>query len=466
MSGRMPRTILIPFKDNLISMESDVVLDFYGCRDTEVLVSGPRNCAKSMAMWMRTLSLHEKNPNFQSAVIRAEMKSISDTVIPQLFNKVFKYPPGHRKNPFDLYGGINRPQHIQFKNGGRMTFGGMDDPGKVLGGEYDLIVYNQPERERRERAWLDLIGCGEGGRCGNWIVDGEPFFQIMGDANPDAKTHWLMGRVAQGMMRHIQFTHKDNPLLYRGDDWTLQGRKTRDGLKKRFTGYMLRRMVYGEWCAAEGVVYPMFENKEMGLKHIKPVKRDDIGSDWKWFMSVDYGSNNPSVCQLWATSSDHSRHILFREAYLSGLHITRFLPYIEGTKGSEYVQTIFGDHDSGHNDYLREQGYHVTDAQKKNMKILGIDLCKELLSDQDNVIFNSNSLWHGPDPLLDGKAQRTTDEFPLYSYKEDDRRKGDYTDEDPIKKWDHGMDSFRNYIVGIKNYVNYEWSSASSSMRR
>ena len=460
------RSMRIPFKDNLIAMQSETVLDFFSCRDTEVLVSGPRNCAKSMAMWLRTLALHEKHPRLQSVVVRAEMKSISDTVIPQLFNKVFKYPPGSRKNPFELYGGINRPQHIQFSNGGRMTFGGMDDPGKVLGGEYDLIIYNQPERERREKAWLDLIGCGEGGRGGNWIVDGEPFFQIMGDANPDAKTHWLMGRVAQEMMRHIKFTHRDNPLLFYDGDWTTQGVNTREGLKKRFTGYMLRRMVYGEWCAAEGVVYNMFNNKELGLNHLKPVKRIDIPDYWKWYMSIDYGSNNPSVCQLWACDPNAQKHILFREAYMTGLHITQFLPYIQGTVGDESVQTIFGDHDSGHNDYLRDQGYHVTDAQKKNMKLIGIDKCKELLSEQDRVIINSNSLWHGPDPELDGKAQCTADEFPLYSYKEEDRKKGDHTDEEPLKKWDHGMDAFRNYVVGVENYVPYEFVYRSSSLRR
>ena len=450
----------IPLKDNLLPMESQKVLDFYACRDTEILISGPRNCSKSMALWLRTIALHEKHPNFQSAVVRSEMKSIATTVVPQLQNKVFKYPFGSRKNPFELYGGVNRPQHIDFRNGGRMTFGGMDDDSKVLGGEYDLIVYNQPEREKRESAWTNLMGCGLGGRAGNWIVDGEPFFQIIGDANPDAPTHWLMSRKKEGQLTFIEFRHEDNPLHFRNGDWTPQGKATREGLIKSHSGYMLQRMVYGEWVAAEGVVYIMFNKNEQGELqedwHVKPVSRGDIPSDWKWFMAVDWGHNNASVCQLWATSPSFEKHIMFREAYITQHDVYKFLPYVQSTQNGEFIETVFPDVDPGKNEFLFEAGYHITPPKKPNMKLFGIDLCKDWLSKpEDTVIFNKNALWHGPDTNLNGKPQKTVDEFPLYSYKEEDRRKGDYTDEEPNKKWDHGMDAMRYYFAGLYDYAPF-----------
>ena len=312
--------------------QSQVVLDFYKCTAKEILISGPRSCCKSVSLWLRTLALHEKHPNFQSAIIRSELKSIADTVIPQLLNKVFKYHHDSRRNPFTLVGGPNRPKHIDFINGGRMTFGGMDDPGKVLGGEYDLIVYNQAERERRESAWTSLIGCIVAGRGGNWVVDGRPFSQIIGDANPNAPTHWLYLRFknfrkenANDKRAMFDFTHKDHPGLFRDGVWQPQGIQVTEELESAFKGHDLLRMVHGHWVAAQGLVYKMFSYE----KHVKPVRRDSIPSDWKWFMAIDYGSNNPSVCQLWATDPNHQRHIMFREAYISGHHIQKFLPYID-----------------------------------------------------------------------------------------------------------------------------------------
>lgn len=404
------------------------------------------------------------------------MKTIASTVIPQLFNKVFKYPPKSKHNPFHLYGGINRPQHIDFDNGGRMTFGGMDDPGKVLGGEYDLVIFNQVERERKERAWTDLIGCGEGGRAGNWIVDGIPRFQIIGDANPDAPTHWLLGRVSRGQMKMIKFVHNDNPLLFYDGERTDQGHRTVDGLRKRYYGYMLLRMVEGEWVAASGIVYTMFNKDQEGNHrdnyHVKPVSKHDIGSDWRWFVSLDYGYNNPSVCQLWATSPDFSKHIMFREAYITAHHIHTFEPYIRNTisgdlgdRDTRVISQHFADHDPGYKSFLEEMGYTITDAPKKDMKISGIDICRDWLSKPENtVIFNSNALWHPPDPELSGGCDRTVSEFPLYAYREEDRRKGDYTDEDPVNKWDHGMDCMRYYFTAIENFVPYEPIHGSASM--
>ena len=97
-----------------MDMQSQIVLDFYKCKAKEILISGPRSCGKSMSLWLRTLALHEKHPNFQSAIVRSELKSIADTVIPQLLNKVFKYHHDSRRNPFTLVGGPNRPKAYRF----------------------------------------------------------------------------------------------------------------------------------------------------------------------------------------------------------------------------------------------------------------------------------------------------------------------------------------------------------------
>ena len=49
----------------------------------------------------------------------------------------------------------------------------------------------------------------------------------------------------------VQFRLADNPSLSQGYI---------DGLHARYTGAMKRRMVYGEWAATSGIVYPNWEN--------------------------------------------------------------------------------------------------------------------------------------------------------------------------------------------------------------
>ena len=55
-----------------------------------------------------------------------------------------------------------------------------------------------------------------------------------------------------------------------------------DGLHTRYTGAMLRRMVYGEWAATSGVVYP---NWETALGKAPPLEEA-----WRFRLSGDYAS--------------------------------------------------------------------------------------------------------------------------------------------------------------------------------
>ena len=187
--------IKIPIARNLMATQSENALSLWRADDTEICVDGPVGCTKTVYAMLKILGLHERYPGFQSLVVRSEAKTLHTTIIPQLFNKIFRYHVKSKRNPFSLYGGENRASHITFDNGGKMTFGGMDDSGKILGSEYDLIFYNQCERETKQKNWQDLIGRGLEGRAGNWphweYGFARPRFQIIADANPSAPTHWL-----------------------------------------------------------------------------------------------------------------------------------------------------------------------------------------------------------------------------------------------------------------------------------
>ena len=472
--------ISIPIASNLVPTQSDRVLDLWRCDDTEVCVDGPVGCTKTVQTVLKIFGLHERYPKFQSLIVRSEAKTLHTTILPQIFNKVLRYPISSKKNPFKLYGGENRASHIDFNNGGRMTFGGMDDSGKILGSEYDLIFYNQVERELKQKNWEDLIGRGLEGRAGNWphwkYGYDRPRFQIIGDANPSAPTHWLKSREDLDQIRFISFKHEDNPLYYYNGVWTERGLRTVAELEKRYTGYMKERMVYGRWKSAEGVVYPMFkpevEVEVFGSKrkfpfHVKYVDRGDIPAGWKWFCSIDYGSVNAMCCQLWACHPNYERHIMFREIYHTGLTPKTFIPMIQKMLSEAqvpYVEVMFTDHDASHNQDLRDAGFSIREADKDILS--GLELVKDWLSKEyiikdlpytePAIIFNSNSLAHPMDSNLFGKAHKTIDEFGLYAYREEDDRKGDDTDEKPKPMWDHGMDTVRYYLKGVMAYVPYQ----------
>lgn len=464
----MAERMWIPLATNILPTQSDTVKDLYTSHDFEVLIDGPVNCAKSFQIVCYILALHERYPNFQSLIVRAEQKTLHTTVVPQLFNKILRYHPKSPKNPFKLYGGVNRAVHLDFNNGGRMTFGGMDDSGKILGSEYDLIFYNQVERDKKESNWTDLIGRCLEGRAGNWPgPNGYPMARIIGDANPSGPAHWLMKRKALNQLRFLSFTHKDNPLFFYNGVETERGRRTLAQLKLRYTGYMLARMVYGEWVAASGIVYTMFNRKS----HVKPLKRHDIPRSWEWFLSLDYGHVHATCCQLWASSPEGLKHKMFKEIYHSGLLVSELVQMMKKMSFGYNIKTTFADHDSEHNEQLKRAGFHVTNADKD--KVLGIDICREMLfrgyneddpaaSDCD-VIFNRDSLVHPPDRELFGKPQRTIDEFGLYAYKEEEKQKGDETDEEPVKAYDDGMDTMKYYFKTRNNWRPYIRIQGSAS---
>lgn len=478
----MSRSVInIPISESLLPTQSSRVLDLWRADDVELCVDGPVGCSKTVQVMLKILALHERYSGFQSLVVRAEAKTLHTTIVPQLFNKIFRYHVKSSRNPFKLYGGVNRASHIDFDNGGRMTFGGMDDSGKILGSEYDLIFYNQAEREKLQKNWEDLIGRGLEGRAGNWphweLGYSRPRFQIIADANPSAPTHWLKIREGLGQIRFISFRHEDNPLYYYDGDWTERGSATVSGLEGRYTGYMKERMVYGRWVSAEGIVYTMFRSDVDGTGyHVRYVERDEIGEHWRWYCSIDYGSVNAMCCQLWAMSPDRSRHIMYREIYHTALTPRTFIPMIRrmlSGAGVSRVCTMYTDHNASHNQDLREAGFHVTEADKDVLN--GIELVKDWLSrsyiGSDNVerpclVFNKNALSHPPDPKLRGKPGCTVDEFPLYSYKEESDRKGDESDEKPRSMWDHGMDPLRYYLKGVSNYVPYTLVSGHANFTR
>lgn len=119
------------------------------------------------------------------------------------------------------------------------------------------------------------------GRCS---VDGSAFWFNCNPAGPLHwfKTGWIDRARERGLLR-LHFTMKDNPSLTE---------RIRRRYERQYSGVFYRRYILGEWVAAEGLIYDMFD----AARHVAEPPSDPCNDYW---VSVDYGTQNPTVFLLW-----------------------------------------------------------------------------------------------------------------------------------------------------------------------
>ena len=110
--------------------------------------------------------------------------------------------------------------------------------------------------------------------------------------------------------------HRSKGLLYlhltMDDNYSLS-EKVKNRYKSLYTGVFYRRYILGEWCAAEGLVYPEF------------MDRDDLAFDFSnWndytemFVACDYGIQNAMVFLLFGWNTRALRWEVIKEWRHSG----------------------------------------------------------------------------------------------------------------------------------------------------
>ena len=127
-------------------------------------------------------------------------------------------------------------------------------------------------------------------------------------SNPSHPSHWFK-------KEYIDL-HRSKGLLYlhltMDDNYSLS-EKVKNRYKSLYTGVFYRRYILGEWCAAEGLVYPEF------------MDRDDLAFDFSnWneytemFVACDYGIQNAMVYLLFGWNTRALRWEVIKEWRHSG----------------------------------------------------------------------------------------------------------------------------------------------------
>ncbi len=130
--------------------------------------------------------------------------------------------------------------------------------------------------------------------------------KLFGTTNPDNPNHWFKVKYIDRRSELDFFL-----MEFLIDDNTFLDPAYVEELKKEYTGVFYKRFILGEWCSAEGLVYPMFDKDVHTVSEIpKPLGNEE------YYISIDYGTLNPCSMGLWRL--DDKCAVRIKESYYSG----------------------------------------------------------------------------------------------------------------------------------------------------
>lgn len=264
----------------------------------EVSIEGPAGTGKSFAIGVILYALMNQFPGIRILIVRKTRTSLTEAFLKTWEENVL--PEGE-----PMLAGPARKQRLSYEheNGSRMVVGGLDNASRLYSTDYD-VVYVQEAFEISEDEWQQFRRA-----LRNWGNKKLNFQLLLADTNPDAPGHWLNQRCLNGVTRRIRTKHENNPVLYdaKARAWTPEGSAYIESLDQ-LTGVRKRRLRFGEWCAAEGLVWENFDRNI----HVVPAPSDY--RQFKWFIAgMDWGYTDPGTIEVFGV--DHERRIFLLEEY-------------------------------------------------------------------------------------------------------------------------------------------------------
>ena len=255
--------------------------DAFTATDTEIEVDGPARTGKTCAILLRLHKHASQFPGYRGLITRKTAVSLTSSCLRTLEEDVlYQWESATRRSVQDqvrFFGGSqNEPASYEYQNGSRIIVGGMDQPSKILGSDYDEIFCNEAAEFSQED--IETLKT----RLSHGVLG---YHSLICDTNPSYEKHWLRLRSASGVMRHIRTTLQDNPAMYNRDGTpTDRGRAYLDSIAT-LTGTRRQRFVLGEWVGMENAIYADLLDPERQLIEL-PGRVAWSGLAWG---GMDYG---------------------------------------------------------------------------------------------------------------------------------------------------------------------------------
>lgn len=433
-----PRTRLRAIPGNAVRLPpyraKGAARDLFYCTDREVLLAGPAGTGKSLSCLKKLDRNAIKYPGSRQLMVRKTRTSLTQTAQVTFEKQVI------------VAGGTVRfhttQQAYLYPNGSKIIVGGLDKSSKVMSSEYDTI-YVMEATELTESDWEDLTT-----RLRNGVI---PHQQLIADCNPDAETHWLNIRCNAGKTTRLFSRHEDNPYLWdeqRGQ-WTERGQPYM-AILDSLSGVRYKRLRLGLWVAAEGQVY---EGWDPAMHVVDPY---EIPYQWPRYWVIDFGFVHPFVWQAWAMKPD-GELVMYREIYMTRRLVSDHAKHIMHLAAGEPRPTaIITDHDAEDRATLEAETGYATMAAIKNVSA-GIQAVANRLRPAHGIprlAFMRDAIDERDKNLLASKLPTSTiEEFPSYVWNRSaNRNRG----EEPVKEFDHGMDSLRYLTAYFDLNGNYD----------
>lgn len=402
--------------------------------DAEVMLAGPAETGKTMGGLHKLDTLLRRYAGAQATIVRKVRASMDGTVLASYRRLI------DQRGGVVPYGG-NKPEWYDYANGSRLWVAGLDNPGKALSSERDVIYVNQAE-ELALDDWQTLTTRATGRGA---VV---PYPQVFGDCNPGPAHHWIKHRPS---LRLLESRHEDNPALFTPD-----GTPTEQGIRSlavldALQGVLKERLRYGRWVSAEGAVYAF----DARLHLIDPLL---IPSHWRKIRAIDFGYTNPFVC-LWLAIDGDGRIIVYRELYMSGRTVKRHAEMINALSAGEAYEATVADHDAEDRATLEENGIATIPASKAiSPGIQAVEERLKVAGDGKPRLFIVKNALVERDDVLAAKYQpySTEQEFDAYIWPKSADNKT--IKETPVDAYNHGLDALRYGVMYVDGGVG-GWSA-------
>lgn len=246
-------------------------------------------------------------------------------------------------------------------------------------------------------------------------VDGS---KLWFNCNPSSPLHWFkvewIDKWEERGLLYLHFTMEDNLSLSESIKARYRG---------QYTGVFYRRYILGEWCLAEGLVYPQFS-------HIGTAPSEDRAYS-RYVISMDYGIQNPTAMLLWGKCGETWYQV--DEFYHSGRdsgHQKTDQEYYEDLcrlAGDRAIDCLIIDPSATSFIALVRQQHRFRVRQAKNEVADGIQK-------------TASALQTGKIKVCEN-CRKTIQEYGLYSW--DPKAQEDRV----LKTHDHAMDATRYFVA-------------------
>lgn len=314
-------------------------------------------------------------------------------------DKVLLVSDGKHQNIFEVFGGKDESSFSLIQ-------------GRTLAG----VLFDEVALQPRSFVEQALARCS---------VEGSRFWF---NCNPESPKHWFyeewVKKPEKHNALHLHFELDDNPALT-------------EEIKARYrsmhSGVFYDRYILGKWVAADGIIYPQFDE----AKHVVKSKPRDYA---KYYVSIDYGTHNPTSMGLWGLYNrkwyrvadsyfDSVKQMRQRtdEEHYRELHNL----IADNTGGQKPVAVIVDPSAASLIECIKRHGeYRVRQADN------------DVLSGIANVSteLNAGRL------LFCDCCHEIFDEFLSYIW---DQKAAERGEDKPVKQYDHAMDDMRYFVQTV-----------------